>query len=87
MNEPRKLFTTMLSISKAVKIVDSSSSFSLPKLYSLKKKEKEKKERKDKNLEIFVEKKFGKYLHAKRRPRGCWRGAEYVYEFARKAFE
>lgn len=87
MNEPRKLFTTMLSISKAVKIVDSSSSFSLPKLYSLKKKEKEKKERKDKNLETFVEKKFGKYLHAKRRPRGCWRGAEYVYEFARKAFE
>lgn len=86
MNEPRKLFTTMLSISKAVKIVDSSSSSSLPKLF-FKKKEKEKKERKDKNLETFVEKKFGKYLHAKRRPRGCWRGAEYVYEFARKAFE
>ena len=48
---------------------------------------KKKRKRKEKNLETFVEKKFGKYLHAKRRPRGWWRGAEYVYEFARKAFE
>lgn len=32
-------------------------------------------------------KKFAKYLYAKRRPRGCSRETEYVYEFGRKAFE